>query len=129
MRHSILLLLPALALAACSTPREDCIYNANDQLRTLESKIKTAQGNVDRGFAISTSRNTRTVEATCTNTLPDGTVERYPCDRTETFTTSDPVQINIADERRKLAEFKRQLAPLQAATNTAVQQCIAIHPE
>jgi hypothetical protein len=124
-----LALLPVLALTACATPRESCIYTAQNQLRPLENKIQVAQGNVDRGYAISVSKTTQVVRATCTNTLEDGTIERFNCDRTEESTSSLPVAIDVAEERRKVADLRRQLAPLQAAINTSIQQCIAIHPE
>lgn len=125
----VLIMVPLVALAACGTPRENCIYQANEQLRDLDNRIEVAQGNVDRGFAISRGTDRRTVEATCRDLLPDGTVREYDCDRTETISTSRPVQIDIADERRKLAGLKRQRGQLVEATQKAEQQCIAIHPE
>lgn len=128
MRHY--LIIPALlGLAACSTPRESCIYDANSQLRSLESRIATAEGNIARGFAVFESTERVTVEATCTEELADGTLRNYDCDRTETVTRSEPVAIDVAEERRKLASLRAQLGPLQAATLSAERQCIAIHPE
>ncbi len=127
--RQLLILAPVLALAACATPRESCIYQANSQLRSLDSRIATAQGNVDRGFAIFESTERVTIEATCTDELPDGTLQTYDCDRTETVTRTDPVAIDIAEERRKLAELRRERGPLQAATLSAERQCIAMHPE
>ncbi len=125
----VLYIMPLLAVAACATPRESCIYTAQDQLRVLDGRIATAQGNVDRGFAVFTATDTRTIEATCTDRLPDGQLEEYDCDRTETFTTSSPVAIDVGEERRKLKRLRDQRPALQAATDTAVRQCIAIHPE
>ena len=127
--RSFFLILPAIALAACSTPRESCIYRANDQLRALENRIDVAQGNVDRGYAVAEFTTTRVIEATCSDRLEDGTIETYECDRTETITSSEPVPIDLAEERRKLADLKRQLPGLRDATQAAEQQCIAIHPE
>lgn len=125
-----LIILPVLAgLTACSTPRENCIYQANSQLRSLEYQIETAQGNIDRGFAVFRSTQEVEIEATCTDRLPDGTLETYDCDRTETTSVSNPVAIDVNEERRKLAGLQSQLAALQAATFSAEQQCIAIHPE
>ncbi len=128
MRH-VLLLIPAIALTACSTPRESCIYRANDQIRQLENRIGVAQGNVDRGYAVAEFKTTRTIEATCSDRLPDGTLQTYECDRTETVRSSEPVPIDLAEERRKLADLKQQLPGLQEATRAAERQCIAIHPE
>lgn len=123
------LLLPALILTACATPRESCISSANSQLRSLQSDISTAQGNIDRGFAIFTQTGTREIEKTCQEQTPEGDLIRFDCDETETFTTDVPVAINVAEERAKLNRLVAQLSPLQNATDRAVEQCIAIHPE
>ncbi|MFQ1699015.1 hypothetical protein ACJ5NV_00335 [Loktanella agnita] len=125
-----ILVLPALAaLTACATPRESCLYQANNQLRSLEARMAETQGNIDRGYAIFESSETVTVERTCRDRLPDGTTRSYECDRTETVNRTDPVAVDVAYERQKLAEMETQLAALQAATLSAERQCIMMHPE
>ena len=124
-----LILLPLLAIAACSTPREQCISNANGQLRTLDRLIDVASGNVQRGFALAEVQDVRVLRTTCQGTNEDGSTFRFPCEETETFTRREPVSINIVEERVKLVQLQdqRDSAARDAAART--QQCIAIHPE
>ena len=127
--RSIFLLIPALALTACATPRESCIYDANRQLNSLQDQISTTQGNIDRGFALFEQTGTVVTEKTCQELTPEGDVRSFDCDETQTSQTSVPVVIDVAEERAKLKDLLQQLAPLQRATGEAVQRCIMIHPE
>ncbi len=124
--------LPLLALitvAACSTPREQCISGANRPITTLDRLIAETQGNVDRGFGLVDVQDVRVLRKTCEGTNEDGSTFRFPCEETETFTRREPVSINIAEERIKLRQLQdRRAAALQTA-QAQVQQCIAIHPE
>ena len=129
MMKKTLILLPLLAIAACSTPREQCISNANGQLRTLDRLIDVASGNVQRGFALAEVQDVRILRTTCQGTNGDGSTFRFPCEETETFIRREPVSINIVEERVKLAQLQdhRDSAARDVAART--QQCIAIHPE
>lgn len=124
-----LILLPLLAIAACSTPREQCISNANGQLRTLDRLIDVASGNVQRGFALAEVQDVRVLRTTCQGTNEDGSTFRFPCEETETFTRREPVSINIVEERVKLAQLQDQRASAARDVAARTQQCIAIHPE
>lgn len=124
-----LILLPLLAIAACSTPREQCISNANGQLRTLDRLIDVASGNVQRGFALAEVQDVRVLRTTCQGTNEDGSTFRFPCEETETFTRREPVSINIVEERVKLAQLQDQRDSAARDVAARTQQCIAIHPE
>jgi hypothetical protein len=108
MMKKTLILLPLLAIAACSTPREQCISNANGQLRTLDRLIDVASGNVQRGFALAEVQDVRVLRTTCQGTNEDGSTFRFSCEETETFTRREPVSINIVEERVKLAQWLRE---------------------
>ncbi|MCF2871097.1 hypothetical protein L0664_08465 [Octadecabacter sp. G9-8] len=125
----ILITLPLLALAACSTPREQCISTANSQLRTLDRLVNVTRGNVQRGFALTSVQDVRVVQSTCQGRNEDGTEFRFDCEETQTRTRQEPVTIDIAEERRKLAQLeeRRDQAARDAVEQT--QQCIAMHPE
>lgn len=129
MMKKTLILLPLLAIAACSTPREQCISNANGQLRTLDRLIDVASGNVQRGFALAEVQDVRVLRTTCQGTNEDGSTFRFPCEETETFTRREPVSINIVEERVKLAQLQDQRASAARDVAARTQQCIAIHPE
>ncbi|MDB9943854.1 hypothetical protein OAD19_02365 [Octadecabacter sp.] len=129
MIKKTLILLPLLAIAACSTPREQCISNANGQLRTLDRLIDVASGNVQRGFALAEVQDVRVLRTTCQGTNEDGSTFRFPCEETETFTRREPVSINIVEERMKLAQLQDQRYSAARDVAARTQQCIAIHPE
>ena len=124
-----LLLLPLLALAACSTPREQCISGANRPVATLDQLIAETQGNVDRGFALVEVQDVRVLRKTCEGTNDDGSTFRFPCEETETFTRREPVSINVAEERIKLSQLQDRRANAVRTAQAQVQQCIAVHPE
>lgn len=129
MMKKTLILLPLLAIAACSTPREQCISNANGQLRTLDRLIDVASGNVQRGFALAEVQDVRVLRTTCQGTNQDGSTFRFPCEEIETFTRREPVSINIVEERVKLAQLQDQRDSAARDVAARTQQCIAIHPE
>ena len=129
MMKKTLILLPLLAIAACSTPREQCISNANGQLRTLDRLIDVASGNVQRGFALAEVQDVRVLRTTFQGTNEDGSTFRFPCEETETFTRREPVSINIVEERVKLAQLQDQRDSAARDVAARTQQCIAIHPE
>ncbi|MDA1154819.1 MAG: hypothetical protein O2873_08705 [Proteobacteria bacterium] len=124
-----LMILPFLALAACATPREQCIGQATRDLRVLNSLIAETQGNLARGYAIEEQQGVRTLRKTCRGENSDGTIFRYSCDETETFTTNRPVAIDLNVERAKLNSLVERRNQQQATSDQVVLQCIAAHPE
>lgn len=118
-----------MVLAACSTPREQCISGANRPIATLDRLIATTQGNVNRGFALAEVQDVRVLRSTCEGTNSDGSTFRFRCEETETFTRRVPVTINIAEERIKLSQLQERRAQSARAAQAQVQQCIAVHPE
>ncbi len=126
--HRAILVLP-LIVAACATPRESCISTAQGQLYVLQNQIRTAQGNIQRGYAIATVQDNSTAMVPCVETRYDGSNYRSFCQVTQTTNRQEPVSIDIGEERRKLAELQARVVPLQRTTGVAVQQCIATYPE
>lgn len=124
-----LMILPFLALAACATPREQCIGQATRDLRVLNSLITEAQVNLARGYAIEEQQEIRTLRKTCRGENSDGTTFRYGCDETETFTTNRPVAIDLNVERAKLNSLVERRNQQQTTSDQVVLQCISIHPE
>ncbi len=129
MTRTTLILLPLIALTACSTPRERCISGANSELGTLTRLISTTQGNIDRGYALVEVQDVRVLRSTCEGTNADGSTFRFPCEETETFTRNEPVSIDIAEERTKLSQLQSRRAQAQREAQARVQQCVAVHPE
>lgn len=129
MSRTALILLPLLAVAACSTPRERCIGAANRSVATLDSLIAETRGNINRGFALAEVQDVRVLRSTCEGTNADGSTFTFPCEETETFTRQEPVAINVADERVKLQQLEARRAQAADEARARIQQCIAVHPE
>jgi hypothetical protein len=129
MIRTTLFLIPLIALAACSTPRERCIAGANRPVATLDRLINTTRGNIERGFALVEVQDVRVLRSTCEGTNADGSTFRFPCEETETFTRRQPVAINIAEERTKLRQLEQRRTDAARNAQATVQQCVAVHPE
>jgi len=127
MRRSLLIL--PLILAACATPREQCINDASRELRVLTGLISETQENLARGYAVETVQDVQVITTTCTGTNEDGSTFTFPCQETETRESTVPVAIDLAAEQAKLTSLLARQSQLQSATNAAIQQCVLIHPE
>jgi len=124
-----MLLIPLITLAACSTPREQCISSANRSVYNLDNLIGTTRGNIERGYALASVQDVRVLRTSCEGTNADGSTFRFPCEETETFNRQEPVTINIAEERIKLRQLEERRAQAASSAQAQVQQCIAVHPE
>ncbi|MFT6073107.1 MAG: hypothetical protein ACJAZ1_000011 [Yoonia sp.] len=122
------LMLPLVALAACATPREQCINDVTRDTRVLNALVNQTRGNISRGYALEQHQQVRTVRGTCRGHNEDGTRFLFSCEETNTINTSTPVAIDLNAEQAKLASLQERLAQSQTGTNQAVAQCIAIHP-
>jgi len=128
-RAALPLALSAFALAGCLSEQESCILSAQSELNTVNSLIATAEGNISRGFALTTTSELRERQTVCTGFNEDGTAFTFPCTETETVEREVPVSIDISEERRKLAQLRERKAALEPATARAVAQCRAQFPE
>jgi len=124
MKHFAI--LPALALlAACATPQEQCINTASNEVRAIRSAINTAQGNIARGYAIHRHTESYQVPDVCY----DNNKKPYRCFDIEYRTIETPVSINVAEERRKLANLKKHLPTATRKMNAGVASCRVQFPE
>ena len=53
----------------------------------------------------------------------------YSCPVTQYQTQTTPVAINVAEERRKVAEYQKMLPQLRQQANARIQACNARFPE
>ena len=124
-----LFILPLVLLAACATPREQCISQVTKDARIQSSLINEVRANIARGYALEQQQEIRTVRRTCVGRNEDGTTFTFRCEETDTVTVNVPVAIDLGAERAKLASLEKRYAETQAAANQAVAQCIALNPE
>ena len=127
MRRSLLLI--PLLVAACATPREQCINDVTRESRVLSGLIAETQQNIARGYALEEVQEVRVVRTTCTGTNEDGSTFTFPCEETQTIERDVPVAIDLNAERAKLESLLERQAQLQRSTDAAIQQCIAAYPE
>lgn len=127
--RTLALVAPALLLAACATPREACISEAQSNLRVLTRLAAEARGNLDRGYALETETTIQTIRTTCTGNNADGSTFTFPCEETQTRDRRVPVAIDLDAEQQKLSSLERRIAAEQTRASAAVQTCIAVHPE
>lgn len=117
------------ALAACQTPREACVAEGSEELRTVESLIVETRGNLERGYAVETDQEVEVIRSTCTVELDDGSSGRVPCDRTDVDEVERPVAIDLNAERAKLDSLLESRGRLLAQQEARLQACVAAYPE
>ena len=122
-------LLSALGLAACETPREACINNGLRELRTLNALIRETEGNIARGYAVEQDQEVEVRRTLCEYERDDGTTFRQFCDRTEVRDVERPVAIDLAQERRELAGLIERRDALAAQQSARTEACTAAYPE
>jgi hypothetical protein len=127
--YRALIVLPLIALTACATPREQCIGDANSQTRVLSHLVNETRGNLARGYALAETTDVRTLTRTCEGRDSNDEVFTYPCNETETFTTTRPVSIDLDAEQVKLAQLERRLSQARQNADAMIAQCIAMHVE
>lgn len=122
--------LAAAVLSGCATPKQECISDATQLLRSVESALATARGNVSRGYALHTQQVPYTVGHICYHNHPrTHALIPYSCPVTQYLTQTIPVAINVSEERRKVAEYQLMLPQLRQQANARVQACNAQFPE
>ena len=126
------LLLAALAaLAACASPRQACLRAATTDLRNVEALIAEAQANISRGYAIAREPYVTTGVDFCYDPVVgiglDGRGGVYGglryCNTVETRYRTRPVAIDLAAERRKLAELQATRARLAREAERRLAAC------
>lgn len=127
--RAALFILPVLALTACATPREQCIGDVTRDTRVLSSLINETRGNLARGYALEQRQEVRTVRTNCRGRDDEGNIFTFRCEDTNTIRTTVPVAIDLNAEQAKLVSLEQRFAQSQSASNQAVAQCIAVHPE
>ncbi len=132
-----LLFLPlGLALAACGTPQERCIYRETRDLRTVDNLIATTQLNLSRGYAMEDEVIYEPVWEQCGDRFrrdkrTGAVVAVAPrlCLESRPRTISRPKAIDLAAEARTLASLKTKRSELSRSAQGSVSQCRAQYPE
>lgn len=118
-----LALLALVALSACSA-RDLCISQARAELRTLDALIAETRSTIARGYAI----EERTVPDEVFTRCRDAEGNLRPCWITVTRTERRPVTVDIAEERRKLAQLEARRAEEAQRAAARIRACEARYP-
>lgn len=120
--------LAALALfgllAACANPQQACRNDAASEIRTLNARIATTAGNINRGYAIHRSSPSMRVGVT---TCSGGSNFRM-CQSMRNGPKETPVAIDVAQEKLKLEGLQSQLAEARTRFDEADAYCRAAYP-
>jgi len=127
MRFLLFAVLPLLA--ACTTPREQCLSTVGVDLRVLNNLISETRSTIDRGFALETRQDIREVDTFCTTELPDGRMVQSTCQKVKIRDVRVPKAVDLNVEKAKLASLEERQQQLRANAAAARQQCIAANPE
>lgn len=119
-------ILCILALAACASPRVQCLNDATRDLRVLDELIAETRATIDRGYAIRTVNEPETFFRLCIGGPFDHNVWGSFCRSTQWVERSEPVAVNLVEERGKLdsllakrEDMARRAALAQAACPAA----------
>ncbi len=125
--------IPALLalglLAACETPREACISDANRELTRVNRFITETRANIARGYALDSRQDVQVIPDRCTGRTESGEEFTYRCDRTEVVDVAVPVPLDLRAEQAKLESLLQQQAQLQSQSQAMIQACAMAHPE
>lgn len=117
------LLFALCALAACTSPRENCEFAAKQDLRAIDTLMFELDHSLRRGYAVEHGVSGAVIVADCT--LSDGDVRGGPvgsCAGT-VQTVERPRAILPQAERRKLEALRAKRARLLRPTAEAVLRC------
>lgn len=135
MRRNItlpLMILP-LALAACSTPQEQCINKETREYRVVSDLLNEVQGNLSRGYAWEEREVIETRLGQCRDIIrdKDGTARVFysPCYQDYARTERYRVPIDPASEQRKRDNLSARKTALGTQAAADVRACKAIYPE
>ncbi|WP_166416806.1 hypothetical protein [Cochlodiniinecator piscidefendens] len=118
-------IIPVLALAACATPREQCIQNATQDLRVLDTLIEQTELNIERGYGVETRLETNYRFEYCASPARG---YRF-CNRPVLERVEHPIALNLDEERQKLHPMQQSRRTLEERSRTAIATCNTSYPE
>lgn len=122
------LVLPVV-LAACGTPQERCISGATAPLRPVDRLIAETQGNISRGYGLQATTIYRDVWVPCYAGYGPYRAPGGMCIDEQAQIIEQPVAVDIAEEKVKLAQLQAKRKELAAQASSQVAACKATYPE
>ena len=116
-RYLFALIIP---LAAC-TPHEQCVARHTKETRTIDDLIAKTAGDIERGYALEERRQMQVGLVLCTN--PSNNI--HFCTSRQSSQPRKPVAIDLAVEKRKLAQLKARRLKLHNNPEAQIAACEA----
>jgi len=113
-------IIAALALAACASPKETCITSAQKDFRILDALYQETLANVRRGYALERVEKVNTRLVPC---LRNG--RRGFCQDEFVTTEAIPVAIDLVEEERVLNQLQISRAKAGREADAAIAECQA----
>ena len=124
------LLLPAfLVLAACMSPLERCVAQANRSLWAAEAELREREATLARGYALEQRTRTIPFYTTCRERVINGPDRFYTCFRDVVRTRTVRVPVDLVVIRARISALKTEISALHPAAEAAAAQCRARFPE
>lgn len=125
-----LALICLVTLAACTTPRQACERNALYDLRMLDLLIRETEQTLARGYALEREPYRRTSLELCyANRFGnDDALGLVWCNRPEVAFRDRPVAVDLAAERRKLADLRQRRKDMARIAARNLADCRARFP-
>ncbi|WP_460275154.1 hypothetical protein [Celeribacter sp. ULVN23_4] len=121
-----LIALAVLPLLAACSEQQMCISRATKDLRQVQSFIKEAEGNLDRGYALVEKEYIDYDIKRCGENK-DG--KPIFCRVPDVQTRKVPKAIDLDAEAAKLAALQKKEAQLQIEADAAIDACKVQYPE
>ncbi len=113
-----------LVLAACASPYEICVANANKDIRVLDDLIAQARENIARGYGIRSETSFSTEKQVC----GENAGKPVYCEVAVPDTVEVPVAIDLKAEQKKLQSLQATRQKKLARASVAARQCRARYP-
>ena len=120
-----LVYLPLILLAACATPREQCISSATKDIRVLDRLIAESKGIIERGYGYGTERYTSWQWGFCGYYRNGGFAY---CWEPYNNYRRVPVAVDLTEENRRLAAMIKKRTQLEREARTQIAACESTYP-
>lgn len=115
-------------LTGCTDPRQACEDAAQAELRDVSRLIVETEQTLARGYRLETVKEPQIGFTFCMADSIGSNVGVSYCNTSAPKTSDRPVAIDVAAEKRKLADLSARLPALRARTDSAMAQCAARYP-
>ena len=116
-------------LAACATPREQCLEAASRDARVLSALIAQSEATLARGYALEREQRLYNTLRACNDEDRAGDGFNNFCRGVRASTVTVPVAVDLDAEREKLDQLRERLAAITPATQANLDTCRARYPE